>query len=152
MQNAPYFSPLPRGVRTQNLLLPLDFIVRTTQGIVVPQKRWTPNDEIDARRYVAGAMLQLPIYFVNRNGTIGFWLLDILQGRDSDLYNRSREAPLGGKGTTHLRINVSSHTFLLIHISRRRCPHSGLAVDFGSDRYPLETRLVHGTRSHFLDS
>ncbi len=92
-------------------MLPLDFSVRTTQGTVVPQRRWTPADEVDVRRYVAGATLQLPVYFVNRNGGIGFWLPDILQGRVHDLYHGDREAPLGGRATTHLRINVSSHTY-----------------------------------------
>ena len=109
LQNPPYFSPPPPGVPIQNLQLPLDFSVSTTQGTVVPQRRWTPADEIDVRRYVTSATLQLPIYFVNKNGSVGFWLPDILQGRDHDLYNGNREAPLGGKSTTFLRINVSSH-------------------------------------------
>ena len=88
-------------------MLPLDYNVCTTQGTVVPQRRWTPADETDVRRYVASAALQLPVYFVNRNGGVGFWLPDILQGRDHDLYHGDREAPLGGRATTHLRINVS---------------------------------------------
>lgn len=97
-------------------MLPLDYNVPTTQGTVVPQRRWNPMptgpvDETNIRRYISTARLQfslqLPIYFVNRNGGIGFWLPDILQGRDDDLYNGDREAPLGGKATTYLRINVS---------------------------------------------
>jgi hypothetical protein len=110
MQNSPYFPPPPPGIPPQNLMLPLDYNVRTSQGTVVPQRRWTPADVIDVRRYVASATLQLPLYFVNRNGGVGFWLPDILQGRDHDLYHGDREAPLGGRATTHLRINVSSYT------------------------------------------
>jgi hypothetical protein len=110
MQNPPFFPPPPLGIPPQNLMLPLDYNVRTSQGTVVPQRRWTPADDIDVRRYVASATLQLPIYFVNRNGGVGFWLPDILQGRDHDLYHGDREAPLGGRATTHLRINVSPYT------------------------------------------
>ncbi len=110
MQNPPFFPPQQPGIPPQNLMLPLDYNVRMAQGTVVPQRRWTPADEIDVRRYVESASLQLPIYFVNRNGGVGFWLPDILQGRDHDLYLGDREAPLGGRATTHLRINVSSHT------------------------------------------
>ncbi|KAN0118932.1 hypothetical protein V8E52_004704 [Russula decolorans] len=105
MQNQPYFLPPPPGIPPQNLMLPLDHTVCTTQGTVVPQRRWTPADEIDVRRYVTSATLQLPIYFVNRSGGVGFWLPDILQGRDHDLYYGDSEAPLGGRATTHLRIN-----------------------------------------------
>jgi hypothetical protein len=107
MQNPPYFPPPPPGIPPQNLMLPLDYNINITQGSVIPQRRWTPAVEIDVRRYVASAALQLPIYFVNRNGGIGFWLPDILQGRDHDLDNGDREAPLGGRVATHLRINVS---------------------------------------------
>lgn len=91
-------------------MLPFDYNVRISQGTVVPQRRWTPEDEIDVRRYVETAALQLPVYFVNRNGGVGFWLPDILQGRDHDLYHGDREAQFGGKTTTHIRINVSSYT------------------------------------------
>jgi hypothetical protein len=157
MQNPPYFLPPPPGTPPQNLMLPLDFSVRTTQGTVVPQERWAPADEIDVRRYVASATLQLPIYFVNRNGGIGFWLPDILQGRDHDLYHGDREAPLGGRATTHLRINVSSHTRMLAakilnHVLRRLPPHSGLGVVTGRDRLQLEMRRMPGTRSLVLGS
>jgi hypothetical protein len=114
MQNPPYFPQQPSGTPPQNLMLSLDFninetqgSVKPTQGSVVPQRRWIPEDEIDVRRYVASATLQFPIYFVKENGGIGFWLPDILQGRDHDLDNGDREAALGGRTTTHLRINVS---------------------------------------------
>ncbi|KAH9961954.1 hypothetical protein BC827DRAFT_1267307 [Russula dissimulans] len=92
------------GFPKEDLPLPLDFSVRTTQGTVVPQQRWTPS-EVDFSRHVEGAVLQLPIFFVNGNGGVGFWLPDILQGRFRGLCNGDREAPLGGKTTTHIRIN-----------------------------------------------
>ncbi len=156
MQNPPYFSPPPPGIPPQNLMLPLDYNVRASQGTVVPQRRWTPADGIDVRRYVESATLQLPIYFVNRNGGVGFWLPDILQGRDHDLNHGDREAPLGGRATTHLRINVRSYTCasckILNHILRRLLPHSGLVVATGRDRYQLEMRRMPGTQSHVPDS
>ena len=114
MQIPPYFLPPPAGVPTQNSLQPLDFSVAATQGTVVPQRRWTPADEIDVRRYVASAALQLPVYFVKQNGELGFWLPDILQGRDDDLYDGHGEAPLGGKTTTYIHLDVSSHTLMLV--------------------------------------
>ena len=85
----------------------LDYSMRATHGTVVPQRRWTPADEVDFRRHVQRAVLQLPIFFVNRNGGVGFQLSDILRGCDRDLRNANAFAPLGGKKTTHIRINVS---------------------------------------------
>ena len=113
-QNAPYVLPQSPGLPAQHPPIPLDFNVGTTEGTVVPQQRWIPADEVDVRRHIEGASLQLPIFFINRNGGIGFTLHDILQGRDIDLFNRDTQAPLGGVSTTHVRINVSlfvhSHT------------------------------------------
>ena len=85
----------------------LDYSMRGTYGTVVPQRRWTPADEVDIRRHVQRAVLQLPIFFVSRNGGVGFQLSDILRGCDRDLRNANTFAPLGGKKTTHVRINVS---------------------------------------------
>ena len=131
MPNVPYEPQLslPVGIRIpgQSSPPPLDFSVRTTQGTVVPQWRQTPIDEVDSRRRVEEATLQLPlaVFFVNRNGGVGFWLPDILQGRDCDLYNRDSQAPLGGGATAHIRINVSSQPLMLADgsfISVRRLP------------------------------
>ena len=115
MQNAPssYVQQASLGLPTQNFPLPLDFSTRTTQGTVVPQPRWVPADDVDVRRHVHDATLQLPIFFVNRNnGAVGFWLPHILQGRDGDLHNRDSHASLGGRTTTHIRINVSPHSYI----------------------------------------
>jgi hypothetical protein len=111
-QNAPYLPRSSLCAPAQNPSLSLDFSVKGTQGTVVPQRRWFPTDEVDFRRFVLEATLQLPIFFVKQNGGVGFWLPDILQGRDRDLYNRDFEASLGGVATTHIRINVSPHAVL----------------------------------------
>jgi hypothetical protein len=110
MPNAPCVQPPSPAVSTQDPPLPLDYSVKTTRGTVIPQRRWIPADKVDVHRHVECCALLPPIFFVNHNGAMGFWLPDILKGRHHDLYNGDREAQLGGKTTTHIRINVSSHT------------------------------------------
>ena len=86
----------------------LDYSIEATDGgTVVPQRRWTPADEVGVRRHVESAVLQLPIFFVNRSGSVGFPLPDILRDRDCDPRDADRFAPLGGRNTTQIRINVS---------------------------------------------
>jgi len=105
-ENARHRRQPSLGIPTQISSLPLNFSIRTTQGTIVPQPRWVPADEIDGRRHIHDATLQLPIFFVNRNnGAVGFWLTDILQGHDGDLHNRDSHALLGGRATTRIRIN-----------------------------------------------
>jgi hypothetical protein len=108
-QNVPHVQRLSLGVPTQNPSPPLELSIKGTQGTVVPQRRWIPSESVDFRRFVTEAKLQLPIFFVNRNGGVGFWLPDILQGHDYDLRNRHCEASLGGATTTHIRVNVGPH-------------------------------------------
>lgn len=155
MRNAPHVQAPSPAVSTQNPSLPLDYSVRTTRGTVIPQRRWTPADEVDVHRHVECGTLQPPIFFINHNGGIGFWLPDILQGRHHDLYNGDREARLGGKTTKHIRINVSSHTHAPAAKSSSMLldlPRSGLDIGIGSVRYPLETRPMRGNQSHLLGS
>ena len=99
----------------QNLLPPhipfqaaplLDYSV-TECGTVVPQKRWTPASPVAVRQNIDKAPLQLPIFFVNNNGGIGFPLPDILDGYVRNLHNANDPAPAGPKPTTHIRIWVS---------------------------------------------
>jgi hypothetical protein len=156
-QNAPYVPPRSPGMPAQHPPIPLDFNARETQGTVVPQQRWTPCDEVDVRRFVEEASLQLPIFFINLNGGIGFMLYDILQGRDMDLLNRGSQAGLGGYFTTHVRINVSLCTVIPIAKSPDLCSptpsyHSGRAIHTGSDRLPRETRHFNEPQSHSVAS
>ena len=91
----------------------LDYSTRAIHGTVVPQRRWTPADEVDAPRYVE-TLRRLPIFFVNRNGGLGFPLSDILRGCDRDLRNADDSALLGLRTTTNIRISVSlspSHSY-----------------------------------------
>jgi hypothetical protein len=155
MQNAPCVQSPSPVVSTQKPPLPLDYSVRTTGGTVIPQRRWAPADEVNVHRHVECSALQPPIFFINHNGGIGLWLPDILQGRHHDLYDGDREAQLGGKTTTHIRINVSSY----IHVPAAKfssmlldLPRSGLDIGIGSVKYPLETRPTRGNQSHLLGS
>ncbi|KAH8982557.1 hypothetical protein EDB86DRAFT_272551 [Lactarius hatsudake] len=89
----------------------LDYSNRTTQGTVVPQQRWIPGDAGGSLRRVERADLQLPIYFVNSNGSIGFPLLDILRGCDGNLHNANGFASLGGRTTTRIGINWPGYRY-----------------------------------------
>ncbi|KAH8989131.1 hypothetical protein EDB92DRAFT_2004587 [Lactarius akahatsu] len=97
----------------------LDYSNRATQGTVVPQRRWIPAGEVDIQRHVEDADLQLPIYFVNSNGSIGFPLPDILRGCVGNLHNANGFAPLGGRSTTHVRINWPGYRYWKRQFSTR---------------------------------
>ena len=102
---------LVQGTSPGVLLQPtpiLDYSTAAIHGTVVPQRRLSLVDEVDeVRQYVESAVLQVPIFFVNRNGELGFPLSDIIRGYDCDLRNEVDFAPLGGKTTTHIQIGVS---------------------------------------------
>ena len=61
---------------------------------------------MDDPQHVESVALQLPIFFVNSNGGIGFRLSDILNGYIRDLRNANDPA-LGLDSTTLIRICVS---------------------------------------------
>ena len=86
----------------------LDYSIVPT-GTVIPQARWSPENVNDHRQYVAGAILQMPIYFIQQNGVLGLSLDDASKGRCQTLRNPRAQAQLGGKTTTHIRISVRSH-------------------------------------------
>ncbi|KAH9975061.1 hypothetical protein BGW80DRAFT_128295 [Lactifluus volemus] len=107
--NPHFMRPLSPGTPIQNGWVRLDFRASTTPGTVLPQVRWFPENPADFRRFVIDAVLQFPIFFVNQTGVVGFHLEDILQGSEQDLardlQNGNGQAPLGGRTTTHIRIN-----------------------------------------------
>jgi hypothetical protein len=105
--------------------------MRAIQGTVVPQRRWTPPDEVDFRRHVKSAALQLPIFFVNSNGGLGFRLPDILRGSGYDLRNANDFAPLGGKTTTHIRINWPGYSNWKCQIAARDETHARNPITMG---------------------
>ncbi|KAH8984116.1 hypothetical protein EDB92DRAFT_1803359 [Lactarius akahatsu] len=134
----------------------LDYSSRATQGTVLPQQRWTPADEVDVRRHVEGADLQLPIYFINRNGSIGFPLPDILRGCDHDLHNANDFASLGGRTTTHIRINWPGYGCWKRQVATRDGTHARNPITSGRfmkyigiavDKFLLVRSSAHGSVS-----
>jgi hypothetical protein len=75
-------------------------------GTVIPQARWSPENVNDHRHHVAEAILQMPIFFMQQNGTLGLSLDDAINGRCQTLRDSRVQAQLGGKVTTHIRIGV----------------------------------------------
>jgi hypothetical protein len=91
------------GVPLQRTPL-LDYSTRAIGGTIVPQRRWMLAEEVDVQ--VERAVLQLPIFFVNRSGILGFRLPDVLRGCDRVLHNANNFAPLGGGALAHIWIDV----------------------------------------------
>ncbi|KAF8261602.1 hypothetical protein EI94DRAFT_1745588 [Lactarius quietus] len=111
------------GVPLQSTPL-LDYSSGATHGTVVPQRRWSPTDEVDFRRHVEGAVLELPIFFVHRNGSVGFPLPDISRGCDRELRNANGFAPLGGRTITHIRISWPGYKYWKRQIATRDETHA----------------------------
>ena len=83
----------------------LDYsVVRT--GTVIPQARWSPENVNVFRFHVTEAILQMPVYFVQQNGSLGLSLDDAIEGRCQTLRDARMQAHLGGRVTTHIRIGV----------------------------------------------
>lgn len=85
----------------------LDYIIVRT-GTVIPQARWSPENVNDLRHHVTEAKLQMPIFFVQQNGTLGLSLEDAYNNRCHTLRGAQTQAQLGGKSTTQVRIGVCS--------------------------------------------
>ena len=83
----------------------LDYIIVRT-GTVIPQARWSPENVNDLRHHVTEAILQMPIFFIQGNGTLGLSLDDAYNNRCHTLRDARMQAQLGGKTTTHIRIGV----------------------------------------------
>lgn len=75
-------------------------------GTVVPQQLWSPQHDNEFRQYVTNAKLQMPVFFIQEDGRLGLSLDDAARGRCHNLRDGGKVAPLGGKTTTFIRINV----------------------------------------------
>ncbi len=121
---SPLLQP-PPFMRDRNGV-PLDYVIKHV-GTVVPQTLWAPQNRNDFRQHVEEADLQLPIFFIHKNGSLGLSLEDAVNAasRGSNLRDAGIQAQLGGKTTTHIRIWVgSSHLMRL----RRTCIDSSLCT------------------------
>lgn len=78
------------------------------RGTVVPQKMWSPLSSIDIRRHIETAELQIPVFFEDKDGSVGISLGACLDGQCHVLLrDPTGRAPLGQRTTTHIRIVVS---------------------------------------------
>ena len=90
----------------------LDYMVRGV-GTVVPQRLWTPTSASDAQRY-GTTPLNMPIFFVQKDGALGLPLNQAAAGNCAALLNARAPAPVGQCSTTTIRILVSLFLMLLI--------------------------------------
>ncbi|KAI0272473.1 hypothetical protein BC834DRAFT_348809 [Gloeopeniophorella convolvens] len=104
-RNVPRHARVPTASLHGNGGWVIDYTVVGT-GTVVPQSLWMPQHGNDLRRHVVEAALQLPIFFVHPNGTLGIPVLDstVNTPQTVTLRNGNLRAPLGGKVTTYIRI------------------------------------------------
>jgi hypothetical protein len=111
-------TSVPRHIQTQFPNQTAWVIDRRVMGAgtVVPQTLWTPQTHTDRRQHVAEAQLQLPIFFVHANGSLGLSLETAMSGRCQSLVHAHYCAPLGPQTTTHIRIGVSDIFGAVVHI------------------------------------
>ena len=74
-------------------------------GTVVPQQLWFPQGQGDWLRYVGQAPLQMPLFFIQENGTLGIPIANAVAGQ-MFLRGARQPAPFGLKATTKIRIGV----------------------------------------------
>jgi hypothetical protein len=121
IQDASAVSSLSFGV--PNSLLPPDLRVRTTQGMLIPQRRWTIPLEGEVYRHADGTTL------------------DILQGHGYDPRERDSGAPLERRATMDIRINVRSHTFIQpAEVLIRTCRHPSQWPGYSHQTQCITTR------------
>jgi hypothetical protein len=86
----------------------LDYDARYLEGTVVSQALWSPQSQNATTKFVLDAALQLPIFFVCSDGTVGLPLQKAIEGPSGILLGAQQPAPIGAQATFHLRIKVSS--------------------------------------------
>jgi hypothetical protein len=89
------------------LIMVLDYRADISRGTIIPQLPWFPQTPRDMRKYVTDAVLQLPIFLRQDNGTIGMSLSDIVHGNFRRLIDSVQQVNVGGRTSVHVRINVS---------------------------------------------
>ena len=89
------------------LMIILDYGADLSRGTIVPQLPWFPQTPRDMRKYVTDAVLQLPIFLRQDDGTIGMSLSDVIHGNFRRLMDSVQQVNVGGRTSVHVRINVS---------------------------------------------
>jgi hypothetical protein len=123
----------PRGQPHLSPAWLLDFAIKPG-GSVVPQQIWFPQAQGDWRRYVEQAQLQMPLFFINANGSLGVPVVNAAAGQMT-LRGGNDTAPFGDRTTTKIRIDVCTHPL-------HECAHhltfgcrSGQAIPLRNSRY-----------------
>ncbi|KAH9973793.1 hypothetical protein BGW80DRAFT_1171436 [Lactifluus volemus] len=83
----------------------LDYRADLSRGTIIPQVPWFPQTPRDMRKYVTDAILQLPIFLRQDDGTIGMSLSDVLHGNFRRLVDSVQQMDVGGRTSVHVRIN-----------------------------------------------
>jgi len=133
----------------------LDYDVRNLEGAVVPQVLWSPQSQGAMDKYVLGATLQFPIFFVRQDRAVGLTLHEAIE-TPREILGAETYAPLGGQSTLHVRIQVRGllydscpcslcgHRGTVASPGRKwranllmtsSCHHSGLDIGYGSVKY-----------------
>jgi hypothetical protein len=89
------------------LMLVLDYRADLSRGTIVPQIPWFPQTPRDLRKYVTDAILQLPIFLRQDDGSIGMSLSDVVHGNFRRLLDSVQQVNVGGRTSVHVRMNVS---------------------------------------------
>ncbi|KAI0280228.1 hypothetical protein BGY98DRAFT_914982 [Russula aff. rugulosa BPL654] len=87
-------------------MIVLDYRADLSRGTIVPQVPWFPQTPRDLRKYVTDAVLQLPIFLRQDDGTIGMSLSDVIHGNFRRLMDSVQQVNVGGRTSVHVRINV----------------------------------------------
>jgi len=131
-----------------HLMMVLDYRADLSRGIVVPQIPWFPQTPRDVRKYVTDAVLQLPIFLRQDDGTIGMSLSDVVHGNFRRLIDSVQQVNVGGRTSVHIRINVSTFQGDCLFLSRAHlCVHSGLVTTSGNANSKRGTRHLIVTQS-----
>ena len=88
-------------------MLVLDHVVGWTNGQVISQILWRPSTGSRFRQHVALARLEMPIYFTQETGSLGFTLVNGRPAGLSTLRGLSGVVNLGGQLIKYFRIVVS---------------------------------------------
>jgi hypothetical protein len=144
--NPPMNHCRPHHIGNNQYAWLLDYAIRHG-GTVVPQLLWSPQGQGDWRRYVQQATLNLPVFFVDADGSLGVPVAYAAAGQMT-LRNAKEPPPLGDKTTTKIRISVCFFYIPPMRISfTYRSFRSGQAIPHPNSRSNSGTKLPHGTPS-----
>jgi hypothetical protein len=97
----------------------VDIIAR---GPVISQTLWRPFTQESFRQNVLEAPLEMPIFFVQRNGSLGFTVEQGLSGNLSTFHGLNEVARLGGQTSKHFRIVVRTSSIITTRTSTEVIP------------------------------